>query len=115
MRPIFFEEEAKAELRQSAKQYDQQKPGLGREFTAEIDAALDYIGRHPYEGLPPTLVRRALASLALALIWDARTTFDESEILEALRSTGERFEGDHESVLLAAECLLEIGEQDLNP
>ncbi len=52
MRPIFFEEEAKAELRQSAKHYDQQKSGLGGEFTAEIDAALDYIGRHPLASPP---------------------------------------------------------------
>ncbi|HEX7185940.1 MAG TPA: type II toxin-antitoxin system RelE/ParE family toxin [Thermoanaerobaculia bacterium] len=48
MRSIFFEEDAKAELRQSAKYYDRQKPGLGSEFTVEISTVLDYIGRHPF-------------------------------------------------------------------
>jgi plasmid stabilization system protein ParE len=47
VRSILFEEEAKAELRQSAKYYDHQKPGLGVEFMAEVSAALDYIGRYP--------------------------------------------------------------------
>ena len=48
MRSIFFEEDAKVELRKSAKHYDLQKPGLGSEFTAEISAALDYIGQYPF-------------------------------------------------------------------
>lgn len=47
MRSIFFEEAARAELRQSAKYYDSQKPGLGSEFTAEVRAALDSIRQHP--------------------------------------------------------------------
>ena len=47
MRPIFFGKEAKTEFRKYAKDYDQQKPGLGSEFATEIDAALDFIGRHP--------------------------------------------------------------------
>ena len=48
MRSILFEEGAKVELRESAKYYDLQKPGLGSEFAAEISTALDYIGRHPF-------------------------------------------------------------------
>jgi hypothetical protein len=48
VRSILFEEDAKVELRKSAKHYDLQKPGLGSEFTLEVSAALDYIGRHPF-------------------------------------------------------------------
>jgi toxin ParE1/3/4 len=54
--------EARAELRGAALWYDEQRPGLGDEFIAEISAALDRIGDAPesYPAWPGTRAARPL-------------------------------------------------------
>jgi len=58
--------EARAELRSAALWYDEQRPGLGDEFIAEVSAAFDRIGDAPesYPAWPGTreagtLIRKA--------------------------------------------------------
>ena len=48
--------DARAELRSAALWYDEQRPGLGDEFIAEVSATLDRIGDAPesYAGWPST-------------------------------------------------------------
>jgi len=47
VRVPLFEDAAKADLRQSALHYDQERPGLGRELVAEVIATVDRIGHYP--------------------------------------------------------------------
>ena len=47
MRQIVIEDAAKDDLRQSAKYLDQERPGIGRDFMAEITATLDRIAHYP--------------------------------------------------------------------
>lgn len=54
--------EARAELRSAALWYDERRPGLGDEFTAEVSAALDRIGDAP-ESYPPWPRTRAAGPL----------------------------------------------------
>ena len=44
---------AKADVRSAARRYEVQRPGLGREFVAEVDAALGRVAENPlqYQGL----------------------------------------------------------------
>jgi plasmid stabilization system protein ParE len=46
-RQIIFELEARLEFEDAVAWYDAQRPGLGDEFVAEIDAALLRILKHP--------------------------------------------------------------------
>jgi len=46
------EPEASAELDEAALWYEQQRSGLGYEFLAAIDAALEFIDRFPHAGTP---------------------------------------------------------------
>ena len=54
--------EARAELRSAALWYDEQRPGLGDEFIAEVSAALDRIGDAP-ESYPASPGTRAVEPL----------------------------------------------------
>ncbi len=55
---------AKAEIYDAARRYELQRPGLGREFVAEVDAALSRIAENPiqyqvlHRGARRTIVRR---------------------------------------------------------
>lgn len=40
---------AKADVRQAARRYELQRPGLGREFIAELDAALNRVSKNPLQ------------------------------------------------------------------
>ena len=40
---------AKADVRVAARWYEIQRPGLGREFVAEVDAALNHVGENPLQ------------------------------------------------------------------
>ena len=54
--------EARAELRSAALWYDEQRPGLGDDFIAEVSATLDRIGAAP-ESYPPWPHTRAAGRL----------------------------------------------------
>jgi toxin ParE1/3/4 len=40
---------AKADVRSAAGQYELRRRGLGREFVAEVDAALNRVGENPFQ------------------------------------------------------------------
>ena len=40
---------AKADVRSAARRYELQRPGLGREFVAEVDAALNRVADNPLQ------------------------------------------------------------------
>ena len=40
---------AKADVRSAARRYEVQRPGLGREFVAEVDAALSRVAENPLQ------------------------------------------------------------------
>jgi len=40
---------AKADVRSAARRYELQRPGLGREFVAEVDAALNRVAANPFQ------------------------------------------------------------------
>lgn len=40
---------AKVDLRSAARRYEVQRPGLGREFVAEVDAALGRVAENPLQ------------------------------------------------------------------
>ena len=40
---------AKADVRAAARRYELQRPGLGREFVAEVDAALNRVAENPLQ------------------------------------------------------------------
>jgi toxin ParE1/3/4 len=40
---------AKADVRKAAGWYERQRPGLGREFVAEVDATLNRVAESPYQ------------------------------------------------------------------
>ena len=41
--------QAKADIRSAARRYELQRPGLGREFVAEVDAALKRVAENPLQ------------------------------------------------------------------
>jgi plasmid stabilization system protein ParE len=41
--------QAKADIRSAARRYELQRPGLGREFIAEVDAALNRVAHNPLQ------------------------------------------------------------------
>ena len=47
MTPVVFHAEAQAEMAESARWYDGQRPGLGRRFLAEVRAAVVRIAASP--------------------------------------------------------------------
>jgi toxin ParE1/3/4 len=40
---------AKADVRRAGDWYERQRPGLGRQFVAEVDAALNRVAENPYQ------------------------------------------------------------------
>jgi toxin ParE1/3/4 len=40
---------AKADVRSAARRYEVQRPGLGREFVAEVDATLGHVAENPLQ------------------------------------------------------------------
>lgn len=44
---LLVRRQAKTDIRQSARWYDRQRRGLGREFVGEVDAAIERIGSNP--------------------------------------------------------------------
>jgi toxin ParE1/3/4 len=46
---LLIRRQAKSDLRQAARWYERQGPGVGREFVAEVEAALNRIGENPLQ------------------------------------------------------------------
>ena len=40
---------AKADIRSAARWYEAQRPGLGRDFVAEVDATLNRVAEYPFQ------------------------------------------------------------------
>lgn len=61
---LFVRKQAKADVRRAARWYELQRLGLGREFVAEADAALERAAQNPlqyqalYRGVRRVLLRR---------------------------------------------------------
>jgi plasmid stabilization system protein ParE len=51
-KPLRVEEGARDELRAAVAWYEEKRPGLGREFFAEVQRTLELIERHPALGAP---------------------------------------------------------------
>lgn len=51
-KPLRIEEAARFELRAAVAWYEEKRPGLGREFLAEVQHTLELIERHPGLGAP---------------------------------------------------------------
>lgn len=58
MRTVRFHGAARRELRKAVDRYDEQVPGLGDEFAAEIEHAASLIAAHPESGSPHQLGTR---------------------------------------------------------
>ncbi len=48
MKSFIIHAEAEAELREAMERYERQRPGLGGEFRAEVEAALERVRQNPY-------------------------------------------------------------------
>jgi toxin ParE1/3/4 len=48
VKPFLLHTDAEAELRHALEYYEQQRPGLGREFREEFEAALERVRQNPY-------------------------------------------------------------------
>ena len=61
---------AKADIRRAAKWYERQRKGLGRDFVAEVDAALGLIGANPeqYEVVHREIPACHFASVSLCCL-----------------------------------------------
>ena len=46
---LLVRRQAKADVRLAARRYELQRPGLGREFVVEVDAALNRLGENPFQ------------------------------------------------------------------
>jgi plasmid stabilization system protein ParE len=46
---LVLRRQAKADIRSAARQYELQRPGLGREFVAEVDAASNRVAENPLQ------------------------------------------------------------------
>ncbi len=46
---LFVRRRAKADVLAAARWYELQRPGLGRQFVAEVDAALNHVGENPLQ------------------------------------------------------------------
>lgn len=57
---LLIRRQAKSDLRQAARWYERQSPGVGREFVAEVEAALNRIGENPLQY--QTIIRRGAES-----------------------------------------------------
>lgn len=64
MHPVIFTKAARAELVDAQDWYEEEAPGLGRQFRAEVDATSERISAHPrqfpiiYKKLRRALLRR---------------------------------------------------------
>ena len=52
LRSVRFHSDARRELRKAINRYDQQVPGLGDEFAAEVEHYIRLIAIHPESGSP---------------------------------------------------------------
>jgi plasmid stabilization system protein ParE len=73
-----YHPEAIEEIVKAARGYERERPGLGREFRAELDAAVEFLRRFPEAAAPVrgNLRRKRLQRFPYALIY----AFEDSEI-----------------------------------
>jgi toxin ParE1/3/4 len=67
IKPVRTEPEADEELLAAARWYDQNRPGLGVEFLAAIDATVKLIQRHPAGGRRVPRVRKTIPARRMML------------------------------------------------
>lgn len=76
---LLIRRQAKGDLRQAARWYERRMPGLGREFVAEIDAAVDRIVDNPLQY--QVIYKNARRAIARRFPFGIFYRIDDSEII----------------------------------